>query len=62
MRVASQTNLEYEVSIEPDLIQGREKSVERARPEVDEGVGGEEACGDRRLPREPVVLREGVDG
>lgn len=50
------------MSIEPDLIQGREKSVERARPEVDEGVGGEEACGDRRLPREPVVLREGVDG
>lgn len=56
------TYLEDEVSVEQDLIHGREKSVERARAEVDEGVGGKEASGYWRLPMEPIVLSKGVNG
>lgn len=48
--------LKDEVGVEPNVMNRRDETAEKSGPQVDEGIGGEETCGDRGFPWEPVVL------
>lgn len=48
------------MGIEADLVNRRKSVMEKTGPEIDECIGGKKTGSNRRLPRQAVVLGDGV--